>query len=65
MVVGDPALFQAEYSADEPLLVFAKPLTPTAQESNMVISTVAGRQFIFILKNLGIVAQDSLSSVFL
>jgi len=63
VVVGDPALFQAEYSADEPLLVFVKPFTPTAEESNLVISTVAGRQFIFMLKNLGIVAQDLLPSV--
>jgi hypothetical protein len=63
VVVGDPSLFQAEYSADEPLLVFAKPLTPTAQESNLVISTVAGRQFIFVLKNLGAAAQDVLPSV--
>jgi hypothetical protein len=63
VVVGDPTLFQVEYSADEPLLVFVKPFTPTAEESNLVISTVAGRQFIFMLKNLGIVAQDLLPSV--
>jgi len=63
IVVGDPSLFQAEYSADEPLLVFAKPLTPTAQESNLVISTTAGRQFIFMLKNLGVAAQDVPPSV--
>jgi hypothetical protein len=63
VVVGDPSLFQAEYSADEPLLVFVKPFTPTAEESNLVISTVAGRQFIFMLKNLGIVAQDLVPSV--
>ena len=62
VVVGDPSLFQAEYSADEPLLVFAKPLTPTAEESNLVISTVAGRQFILKLKNIG-VAQDLLPTV--
>ena len=63
VVVGDPSLFQVEYSADEPLLVFVKPFTPTAEESNLVISTVAGRQFIFMLKNLGIVAQDLLPCV--
>jgi hypothetical protein len=63
VVVGDPAMFQAEYSADEPLLVFAKPLTPTAQESNLVISTIAGRQFLFTLKNIGMVAQDAFPSV--
>jgi hypothetical protein len=63
VVVGDPAMFQAEYSADEPLLVFAKPITPTAQESNLVISTIAGRQFLFTLKNIGIVAQDAFPSI--
>ena len=63
VVVGDPSLFQAEYSADEPMLVFVKPLTPTSQESNLVISTVAGRQFIFTLKNLGVAAQDVAQSV--
>jgi hypothetical protein len=63
VVVGDPTLFQAEYSADEPLLVFVKPFTPTAEESNLVISTVAGRQFIFMLKNIGSVVQDSLPTI--
>src|SRR6266566_551625 len=42
VIVGDSSLFQAEYSPDEPLLVFAKPITPTATESNLVISTTYG-----------------------
>jgi Pilus formation protein N terminal region len=58
VVVGDPTLFQAEYSVDEPLLVFVKPFTPSAGESNLVISTVSGRQFLFLLKNIGGAAAD-------
>jgi hypothetical protein len=51
VVVGDSSLFQAEYSPDEPLLVFAKPLTATAAESNLVISTTHGRHFVLSLKS--------------
>src|SRR5205809_2280316 len=39
VIVGDSSLFQAEYSPNEPFLVFAKPITATAAESNLVIST--------------------------
>ncbi len=53
VVVGDSNLFQAEYSPDEPLLVFAKPLTATAAESNLVISTTHGRHFVLSLKSPG------------
>ena len=53
VVVGDSSLFQAEYSPDEPLLVFAKPLTATAAESNLVISTTHGRHFVLSLKSPG------------
>src|SRR6476619_3427136 len=35
VIVGDSSLFQAEYSPDEPLLVFTKPITGTAAESNL------------------------------
>lgn len=63
VIVGDSSLFQAEYSPDEPLLVFTKPITPTATESNLVISTTYGRQFIFTLKSVGSVNADSTSGV--
>src|SRR5687768_16036450 len=59
VIVGDPNLFQAEYSPDEPLLVFAKPISPTAAESNLVISTMQGRQFVLVLKSLGSVVADA------
>jgi hypothetical protein len=63
VIVGDSSLFQAEYSPDEPLLVFTKPITATAAESNLVISTTYGRQFIFTLKSVDSVNGDSTSGV--
>src|SRR5437667_1937990 len=45
VIVGDANLFQAEYSPNEPLLVFARAVTPGAAQSNLVISTAGGRQF--------------------
>ncbi len=63
VIVGDSSLFQAEYSPDEPLLVFAKPITATETESNLVISTTYGRQFIFTLKSVASVNGDSTSGV--
>src|SRR5213594_413547 len=54
VVLGDSNRFQAEYSPKEPLLVFARPTAPDIAETNLVISTVSGRQFILILKSLGV-----------
>src|SRR2546425_8889712 len=51
IVVGDPNLFQAEHSANEPLLVFVKPATPAVLETNLLITTSRGRQFPLVLKN--------------
>src|SRR5204863_5112949 len=53
VVLGDSNRFQAEYSPKEPLLVFARPTAPDIAETNLVISTVFGRQFILILRSLG------------
>ena len=58
VIVGDSSLFQAEYSPNEPLLVFAKPITVTPAESNLVISTAYGRQFILYLKSVGTIPAD-------
>jgi len=63
VIVGDSSLFQAEYSPNEPLLVFAKPITATAAESNLVISTTHGRQFVLSLKSVGSSAADATSVV--
>ena len=59
VVLGDSNLFQAEYSPKEPLLVFARPTAPDIAETNLVISTVFGRQFILILKSLGVSTDKS------
>ena len=63
VVVGDASLFQADYSPDEPLLVFARPLTSTPAESNLVISTTRGRHFVLSLKSIGSVPAGSVSAV--
>ncbi len=52
VVVGDPNLFQAEYSPNEPLLVFARATATSGAQTNLVISTVRGRQFVLLLKSL-------------
>jgi len=49
VVVGDPALFQVEHSEHEPELVFVKALTTEDAESNLLISTVRGREISFLL----------------
>src|SRR6516165_6436512 len=49
VVVGDPALYQVEHSEHEPELVFVKALTNEVAESNLLISTTAGRQISFLL----------------
>src|SRR6185369_13364121 len=63
VVLGDSNLFQAEYSPEEPLLVFARPVTSSVAQSNLVISTARGRQFVLLLRSLGPSADDSDSQV--
>jgi len=63
VVLGDSNLFQAEYSPKEPLLVFARPTAPDIAETNLVISTVFGRRFILILKNLGVSTDQGQAGV--
>jgi hypothetical protein len=58
VVLGDSNLFQAEYSPNEPLLVFARPTASAIAETNMVISTVFGRQFILLLRSVGASAGE-------
>jgi hypothetical protein len=53
VVVGDPALFQVEHSEHEPETVFVKALTTEASESNLLISTMKGRQISILLVNHG------------
>src|SRR5579864_7232444 len=53
IAVGDPALFQVEHSEREPELVLVKALTEKGAETNLIISTVHGRQFSLLLVNRG------------
>src|SRR3989475_9431072 len=59
VVLGDSNRFQAEYSPKEPLLVFARPTASDIAETNLVISTVFGRQFILILRSRGVSMDQS------
>jgi len=63
VIVGDSNLFQAEHSPTEPVLVFVKPLTSNGAQSNLVISTARGRQFLMLLRSLGPSADESESGV--
>jgi hypothetical protein len=63
VIIGDSSLFQAEYSPNEPLLVFVRPVMPGIAQSNLVISTVRGREFVLRLKSLGASADESESGV--
>ena len=63
VILGDSNLFQAEYSANEPLLVFAKPITANIAQTNLVISTTRGRQFVLLLRSIGTSADEGESGV--
>jgi hypothetical protein len=49
VAIGDPALFQVEHSEHEPLLVLVKALTEKRAETNVLISSIHGRQFSLLL----------------
>lgn len=53
IAVGDPALFQVEHSEREPNLVLVKALTEKNAETNLIVSTIHGRQFNLLLLNRG------------
>lgn len=53
VVVGDSTLFHAEHTPAEPFTVFARGLSMTPSESNLVISTTRGRQFVLIVRIVG------------
>lgn len=58
IAVGDPALFQVEHSEREPELVLVKALTERSSETNLLVSTVHGHQFSFLLVNRGSAATS-------
>lgn len=51
VVVGDPSKFLAEHSDKEPTLVLVKPTTVEAAESNLLVTTIRGRQISFLLRS--------------
>jgi hypothetical protein len=53
IAVGDPALFQVEHSEREPELVLVKALTERSAETNLILSTIHGRQLSLLLVNHG------------
>jgi len=53
VVVGEPAKFKVEHSEKEPRLVFVKPISDGAAQSNLLISTVAGRSVSLLVRNEG------------
>lgn len=53
VAVGDPSLFQVEHSEREPELVLVKAITEKSAETNLLISTVHGRQISLLLVSRG------------
>jgi hypothetical protein len=53
VVLGDPGSFKAEHSVAEPQLVFFKPTTPKAAETNALITTRTGREVALSLVSEG------------
>lgn len=53
VIVGDPQKFLAEHSEKEPALVLVKPVVEEVAESNLLVTTVKGRQVSFVLRSEG------------
>lgn len=53
VIVGDPVKFLAEHSDKEPTLVLVKPMVEDRAESNLLVTTVQGRQVSFVLRSEG------------
>ena len=53
VVLGDPASFTAEHSEREPQIVFVKPITEKAAQTNLLISTSHGYQASLLLISQG------------
>jgi hypothetical protein len=53
VVVGDPAAFQAEHTEREPRLVFVKAISTKPAQTNLLISTIGGREVSILLVNRG------------
>jgi len=53
VVLGDPGKFLAEHSEKEPALVLVKPVSEEAAASNLLVTTVSGRNLSFLLRSDG------------
>ncbi|HMC59370.1 MAG TPA: hypothetical protein VKJ01_09285 [Candidatus Solibacter sp.] len=53
VVLGDPDSFTAEHSEREPQIVFVKPITAKASQTNLIISTARGYQASLLLISRG------------
>src|SRR5689334_14429674 len=53
VVLGDPDSFSAEHSEREPQVVFVKPITTKASQTNLLISTAHGYQANLLLISRG------------
>jgi hypothetical protein len=53
VVVGDPDSFTAEHSEREPQIVFVKPITEKAAQTNLIITTTRGYQANLLLISRG------------
>ena len=53
VVLGDPDSFTAEHSEREPQIVFVKPITAKAAQTNLLISTAHGYQANLLLISRG------------
>ena len=53
VVLGDPDSFTAEHSEREPQIVFVKPVTAKASQTNLLISTAHGYQANLLLISRG------------
>jgi hypothetical protein len=63
VVVGDPSSFSAEHSDREPNLVFVKPITPKAAQTNLLISSTRGLQTSLLLVSRGELKEEGQPSV--
>lgn len=63
VVIGDPSQFQVEHSDREPNLVFVKPTSEMAAETNLLISMTNGQQISLLLLNRGISPAENRKSV--
>ena len=63
VVVGDPASFSAEHSDREPTLVFVKPITAKAAQTNLLILSTRGLQASLLLISRGEPKEDGQPAV--